>query len=370
MTKNHLQRFNFVKHIFLAIVLTACSQLFAQQGGEASFDFVNVPISAHSTALGGKVFTVKSNDLSFTYKNPAFADSTSVNKVVATFGSMFMSQTGIANGYAAYGTAIKGRPLVFSAVILNYGDFERTNEYGDQTGTFSASDILLSVASSQPLSPKWTVGASLKPVFSSIAGYSSKAIFADLSLTYQDTAKDFNFALIVANAGFVYDKYVKDASMKIPFHIDLGLTKKFKHAPFRVSLSFNDIQNFNLRYDEPDDNEFSALQFGDNNSEISNFDKITDELLRHISISAEAVFSKNFFIATGYDFRAGKEMAIDSRFGGVGFSWGFGLRVSRYRLTYGNKTYHLAGGTNFFTLNIDLNNFKNKKRIKDVPNNS
>lgn len=359
----------YMRTLLFALFLFFSAVLWSQQGGDVSFEFLNLPVSAHATSLGGKIVTVKDDDLSLSYHNPAFVDSTVENKISCTFGSVFAAQTGISNGYAAYGKNVMGRPFVFSMAFLNYGNFDETNEIGHKTGSFTASDIVVSVATSQKVWKKVYAGASLKPVFSSIAGYSAKALFADVSLTYSDSLKGVNSSLVISNTGFVYDKFVKKVPMRIPFQLAFGYTKKFKHAPLRVSFALRDLQNFKLSYEKAESEETNI--FGESeDKEVSRFDKITDEALRHIAVGAEAILGKNFYVSAGYDFRTGKEMTIDARSGAVGISWGFGLRVSRYRLSYGNKKQHLAGGTNFFTLNIDLDDFKNKNTKKDAPDNS
>lgn len=347
--------------LLIFLYVFAAVSVFGQKGGSAVFDFVNVPNSARVTALGGAVYTIKDKDLSLFSYNPALIDSVSIdNKVTATFGSLFAAQTGITNGYAAYGTSLKSFPLLIGISYLNYGSFERTNEFGDKLGEFGANDIMISISSSLPVTEKISVGTAIKPVYSQISKYNANAILADLGAVYNDTAKLMTASVVLSNFGFVYDNYEKGVKSPVPFSVSAGFTKKFQHAPFRITLSLRDLQSFSLRYEEREDEDILS-GLGDDH-EKSRFDKISDEAIRHIAVGFEALFGKNFFIAAGYDFRAGKEMTIDSRFGGVGISWGMGFRVARYKISYGNKKYHLAGGTNFFTLNIDLNDFKSSKK--------
>jgi hypothetical protein len=39
----------------------------------------------------------------------------------------------------------------------------------------------------------------------------------------------------------------------------------------------------------------------------------------------------------------------------VGFSWGFGLRISRFHINYGLARYHLAGSSNIISIALNLN---------------
>ena len=46
----------------------------------------------------------------------------------------------------------------------------------------------------------------------------------------------------------------------------------------------------------------------------------------------------------------------------VGFSWGFGIKISKFHFSYGRATYHLAGGSNHFSLSTNLSDFYHKKQ--------
>jgi hypothetical protein len=38
----------------------------------------------------------------------------------------------------------------------------------------------------------------------------------------------------------------------------------------------------------------------------------------------------------------------------VGFSWGIGIKVNRFTISYSRATYHLAGGTNQISISTNL----------------
>jgi len=50
-------------------------------------------------------------------------------------------------------------------------------------------------------------------------------------------------------------------------------------------------------------------------------------------------------------------MKVNAHPGMVGFSMGFGFRVSKFHFSYGRASYHLAGGTNHFSLTVNLSEF-------------
>ena len=77
-------------------------------------------------------------------------------------------------------------------------------------------------------------------------------------------------------------------------------------------------------------------------------------MMRHIIFGVEFVPLKNFYFRLGYNYQRRQEMKIDPRASTVGFSWGFGLSVSRFQINFGRATYHLAGASNVFSISTNL----------------
>ena len=76
--------------------------------------------------------------------------------------------------------------------------------------------------------------------------------------------------------------------------------------------------------------EVNLVMAGDDRSSISNLE--------------------NFYLMAGYNYQRRQEMKISSRVAMVGFSYGFGIKISRFHLSYGRATYHLAGASNHFSI--------------------
>ena len=53
-------------------------------------------------------------------------------------------------------------------------------------------------------------------------------------------------------------------------------------------------------------------------------------------------------------------MAIEEKGGMVGFSYGFGMKIKKFRISYGRATYHLAGASNHFSVTMNLSEFGHK----------
>jgi len=82
-----------------------------------------------------------------------------------------------------------------------------------------------------------------------------------------------------------------------------------------------------------------------------------DMLMRHIVLGAELLISDNINIRLGYNYRRRQELKINDRPGTAGLSWGVGFKISRFEISYGRASYHLAGPSNHFTLTTNLSSW-------------
>jgi len=52
----------------------------------------------------------------------------------------------------------------------------------------------------------------------------------------------------------------------------------------------------------------------------------------------------------------------------AGFSIGLGLKISKFNFSYSRSSFHLAGGTNTFSVRTSLSEFKRKsKDLEEIP---
>lgn len=140
----------------------------------------------------------------------------------------------------------------------------------------------------------------------------------------------------------------------MPSDLQLGLTKKLAHAPFRFSITAQHLLNWDLTYKPYDVENANSSSIG-NNSASSGF---VDKLMRHMVLGLEFVPAKNFHIDFGYNHRRRKELAYEERMSTAGLSWGFGFRVYKFLFSYGSARYHLGGASNHFSVSTNLSRFK------------
>jgi hypothetical protein len=83
--------------------------------------------------------------------------------------------------------------------------------------------------------------------------------------------------------------------------------------------------------------------------------------MRHIIIGVEFLPIDNFYFNLGYNYQRRQELKIPGRTGMVGFSWGFGVKINKFQISYGRATYHVAGASDHFSLSCDLSEFYRQK---------
>ncbi len=322
----------------------------AQLGGTTVFNQFNIPGSARIAAMGGTYFAVKDGDLQIAAFNPSVLDSNMHNKVALSFVDYFDK---ISMGYAAYGYRIK--PKLNAAATLqyiNYGKQTELDALGYELGTFSSSDYALTLGVGYQYDSLWSMGANLKTIYSTLANYTSLGFALDGAVTYHKKSKNFTATLIAKNLGMQVMTYNDGDRRKLPFEFQIGITKRPAHAPFRFSIVYENMQQWDLTYVNPN----AVIIVDPVTGEVIEQDKweLGDRLMRHIVVGTEFLLGENFNIRIGYNYRRRQELKVEDKPGTAGFSYGFGFKVSRLHFSYGRAIFHLAGPSNHFSVTTSL----------------
>jgi hypothetical protein len=332
-------------------LLLLCQVAIAQKGGESTYSFLGLANAARVASLGGEVVSLRDDDINMVFHNPALLSPGMHNNLSLNYVNYF---AGVNYGYASYAYSA-GDIGNFGAGMhyVNYGTFDRTDELGNIQGTFKASEYALNLFYSRSiLDSALTIGANLKPIFSSLEQYTSFGLALDLGASYYLSKSLTSFGLVFKNMGTQITSYTGTRE-HLPFEIQAGITQGLAHAPFRFSLTFQHLERWDLSYTTEDDD----TSFSNGGSEQSGFDTFADNLMRHVVLGTEFLIGKNFHVDLGYNYKRRKEMKVNARPGMVGFSAGFGFRVSKFHFSFGRASYHLAGGTSHFSLTTNLSEF-------------
>lgn len=341
----------------LFFLLLISPRFFAQTGGNNTYEFLNLSVPARVASLGGTLISVKDNDFNLSFQNPSLMDSTMHNALSLSYINYFAD---ISYGYAAYSRTYK-KAGSFSAGIqfLNYGTFTSADVAGIVTGEFKAAEYALNLSYSRPLDSSFAVGGTVKTIYSKLSEYTSYGNALDLGAVYNNRKRLFSSALVIKNIGKQYRTYyVKHEPL--PFEIQLGISKKIAHAPFRINLTAVHLERWDLAYADPSVAGVDPIT-GDTiqKSRVSTF---ADKLARHLVVGAEVLLTKNFHLRLGYNYQRRQDLKLDAHPGIAGFAFGFGIRISRFHLSYGFAKYHAAGGPHHFTISTNFSDFYSRKQ--------
>jgi hypothetical protein len=336
--------------VFIFSVLLVPFSLFAQQGGESLFGILYLTSSAHMTALGGHQAALYDNDPSLALFNPAVADS-SFHKNLSIGYSPYIAD--INYGYGSFAWNMPNTGTFFGGINhLGYGDMIMADENGEIQGNFSASETVVFLGYAKKLSPRWTAGITFKPVFSSIESYSSWGVAFDLGLHYKHPNQRLHGGVLLRNGGRQISAYDDVPAESLPPDLQVGLSTKLAHAPFRFLITARDLLSGSLNYEIPEND------YGINVSQPESANAgFGDRLMRHLVIGVEFVPSENFYVAGGLNPRRRQELRVDSRVSTVGYSWGFGFKIYKFNFSYSSSRYHLASASNHFSITTNISSF-------------
>ncbi len=344
----------------LFALLLMFSTVIAQTGGNRVYNFLNFPSSARVTAAGGNLITITDADIALAYHNPALLNPSMHHRMTAGTAAYY---AGLNFGYFGYGFDKPGI-ATFQAGIqyVSYGSFNGADENGTLTGEFRANDLALNFGASRKFYDKYSYGVNLKLIASNYEKYSSYGMATDWAVAYFDSSKNITATLLLKNIGFQFKPYIAGNRDPLPFEIQMGFSKRLKHVPFRISIVAHNLQRFNMRYEEPDNQ--SQVVFGDTLQDEKKAAQFFDNVARHFILSGEFYLGKVITVGFGYNHHRRQELAVATRKGLAGFSFGMGLNVKMFNFSYARGRYHLAGASNHFTVGIDINRFMKKNKIE------
>lgn len=342
----------------LGILLLFGFSLQAQIGGRSVYQFLNIVPSARVAAQGGNAIANPEADLNFALWNPSLLNSEMHNQVsismIDYLSDITLGDVSYSRHYDSIGTFYVGLRY------LDYGDFDRRDVLGIDQGDFSASELALTVGYGYQLDTNWSFGANLKYIYSQFDALSSSGMAVDLAATYQIPQKRLVFALVAKNVGLQFTPY-EDERENLPFELQFGISNRFEHLPLRWQITFEQLETFDLRYNDPRNQVVNQLtgEVEDNSPGMIN------NILRHMVLGVELAPTRGLDLQFGYNFRKRQELNLDTRRTAAGFSFGLGIRISKFKINYARNAYHVAGAANHFSITTNLGDFKRKNGAKD-----
>ena len=297
------------------------------QESQTGYNFLRLPVSAHAAALGGDNITLIEDDASLIWHNPALLASVS-DKTINLNYMNYMSGANTAS--ASFNRIVKEKASwAVSAQYMDYGKMKETDESNNILGEFSAKDIAVAGYFSYMLSDRLVGGITAKFITSYIGDYNSIGMGVDLGLNYYDPDREWSISAVAKNLGGQLKAYDEKYD-KMPIDVQVGVTKRFVHTPFRVSATMVNLNNWDKSF------------------------------INHVVLGADFIITESFWIGGGYNFRRADEMKIeDSSDGkgsshGAGLSFGGGINLERFHLNVAYGKYHVSSSSLLVNLAYSL----------------
>lgn len=335
--------------LLLTFSIFSAGYLSAQTGGTTGFSFLNLPFTARVAGLGGTFITVRDQDINLALQNPALLNG-HMHKRVSI--SQALMPAGISNGALSYGYQFQNK-IIGAAHFryVSYGKMKRTDIDGADLGTFSPGDFVLGASILKDINERMHIGATLNFIYSQLDSYVAFGNAIDLGGCYTDPDKRLVVSGAVRNLGIQWKGYNGTRS-DLPLEIQLGVSHKLAHAPFRFSLLGQHLQRWDLTYTDPNAKDKIDPLTGDTTS-VKQV-KFGGKLARHFAVQTEILMGQKLHLRVGFDYHRRQELKVAQRPGIAGFSFGIGMYFKRFTLDYGLMAYSAAGYQNALSISAPL----------------
>lgn len=314
---------------------TTCVAILAQEASSV-YNFLKIPMSAHVAALGGDNVSLKLDDPTLVFSNPAQAAAVNDNSLNLDYQT-YVGDTKIMG--AAFVKVFSVRHTVaLTGQMFDYGSMDETDGDGNKLGSFSAKDMAFSALYSYTLGNHWVGGATGRFITSKYAEYSSTALGVDLGVHYDNEDSGFSFGVALKNIGAQLSSFHEDHKEHLPFDMQVGFSQKMAHAPFRFSLTLKDLTRWSTHYYF---NPEGKSSFG-------------RRLTNHVVLGVDFIPTENIYIAAGYNFRRANELKAAGGSHGAGLSVGAGFQSNKFKAGVSYAKYHVDANSLLFNVSYSF----------------
>jgi hypothetical protein len=209
----------------LALILVITLVGIDSNAGTTGFDFLRLTPTAREAAMGGAAVGSALGPLGFWF-SPAHA--TAAESPRAHVGYLNYV-AGIQTGSAAYSQPVgTDKGVGFGIVYLNSGTMKRTNERGEEQGTFGVSYANLNLSGAMRVGDALSVGVGLQGLYGSIDTFFGMGLAGNFGATYRLPVDGLTAGLVVKNVGYQLKAF---QAGRDPMPIDFGLGLGYQPNP-------------------------------------------------------------------------------------------------------------------------------------------
>ncbi|MCS6916121.1 MAG: type IX secretion system protein PorQ [Chitinophagales bacterium] len=343
-----------MKLLLQALMLALpAAQLFAQPGGQSVFHLLDMPASARATAMGGDFISVFDDDGASGQLNPSLLNASMNGRVSLNYINYLtdarIGYVGLVKHAPAWNTTFLG-----GIMFQDYGTFEYTDAYGNLLGSFEGAEYSVTLGAARHFNERFHYGVNLTWLQSRLESYTANGLAATLAASYHDTTNGLTATVQFRNVGVQLDSYTSGQREPLPFDLQAGISQRLPHTPFLLSLVLHDLHRWNLRYVDPKATGATSL-LGDTVSRQNGIQTAVKELMLHVVAGVEVHISNVVRLSVSYHGQRRQELAYAFLPRFAGFSYGIGVRISRFHLGYARSVFNTAAGFNNFSLALNLN---------------
>lgn len=313
-----------MKHRLLILISLFISLASQAQSEKGVFKFLELPSSSHAAALGGDNISLDEDNLTFAMHNPALLSNVSDKSISLSY----MNYTNGVNMASAAFSRILGERSTWAihTQYLNYGNFKETNAENIELGQFSAKDMAFTGTYSYNLTDLWSGGISTRMIYSAYEKYSSFAVGVDLGLNYYNAESNFSTSIVARNLGGQIKSF-DEIRETLPFNLLIGVSKRLAHAPFRLSVTMNNLTDWNRT------------------SVNSQKDSFSKTLINHFIFGIDFLPTQNTYLSVGYNCKRASELKVNGASNWSGTSIGAGIQLKRIKMGVSYAKYHPASSS-------------------------
>jgi len=312
------------KKLFAIVFLSLCVPPVWSQSLQTAFEFMQLPVSAHASSLGGNTVSLSDANSALFLSNPAmitgYVSPTAGLNAMTWFagtkmaGVQWCSPIDVHSGYA------------LNARYVSYGDMTKTTPDGTATGSFKAKDMAVGISYAYKLSRNLSGGVTGNFICSRYSSLTSIAVGVDMGLMYDLQNDGVTIGLAVTNLGGQI-KAFENTFQDLPINLSAGVTWDLSHAPLRLTLTMERLTEWDkddFHFDDDADPRFG------------------DILRRHISFGADILLTDRLYLAAGCNLCRREEMSVKGSRGLTGISMGAGLDMERFAIDISYGKYQVS----------------------------
>jgi hypothetical protein len=291
------------KSIIVPVVLIPVFAAQSIAGSGTTYSFLRSDVSSRAAALAGS-FVSALNDPNTIFYNPAGLST--LENPMGSIG-FFKQLLDINSGYVSYSQPFEDLGYFGAGIqYTNYGSFDETDALGNTLGTFGASDFALTLGYANTLEENLHYGANVKLIYSSIAGFTSTAVGADIGILYNIPESRITVGASIRNLGAQLSKYISTRE-DLPLDVVVGAAIIPRGLPLLLNVNFHRLND--------------------------QTDKVGDRF-RAFTIGGEFTLSSVLQARFGYNNEQRADLKVGTSAALAGFSGGIGITIQEYKVDY------------------------------------